>query len=340
MVLAAASMSVGLVDVFRRSATVGGNLFHQAWDGQQWRPGPTGWQNLGGELYSDPVAARTGGQSIDIFAAGPRNNLIRKWCRTIGHWEPGPLGWETLGDKIVGPPAVVSRTDDVLAIFFFGPDGQLYYKGRDDLTGWDPTHKVGGKVPGAGRPVAACSEKQPNRFDVFFVGPNKNLLHKQCYFGDWRPAGDGYENLGGELYSDPAVVSWAEDRIDVFAIGPNGNLLHKFWDGQRWLPGQSEWDNMGGKMRGTPTAVTRGPGLIDVVVPGPDSKLFYIGNNGYQWSRFLPMFVTAATGESAAASWGAKRIDLFYLHADDHVHHLPYDGTGWREPEDLGGGGL
>jgi hypothetical protein len=338
MVIAAASSGKDRLDIFRRSATTGGNLFHQAWDGQQWRPGPAEWENIGGELYSDPIAVRSGSECVRLLATGPDNSLMTKQL-FYGSWQPGPLDWEILGDKLVGTPAMVSRTDDVLAVFYFGLDGNLYLKHKDDLTGWRAAEKVGGKVAGPGKPVAVCSPVQPNRFDAFFVGPNRNLLHKQWYFGELRPAGNAYENLGGELHSDPAVVSWAEDRIDVFAIGPNGNLLHKFWDGQHWLPGQTQWDNMGGKMRGTPTAVSRGPGLIDVLVTGPDNKLFYIGNNGFQWSRLIPMFGSATTGEPTAVTWGPKRIDVFYLHGD-HVYQRPHDGTGWREEQDHGGAGL
>jgi hypothetical protein len=337
LVIAAASSDANRLDIFRRSATPGGNLFHQAWDGQNWSPGNAEWENIGGELYSDPAVVSSGLQTVDIFAAGPHNNLMFKRGSAYGAWDP--LDWEILGDKIVGTPGVISRSGDVLAIFFFGPDGNLYHKDKTDLGGWGRTTKIGGKVANPGRPVPVCPQDQPNRFGVFFVGPNKNLLYKSVYFGDWQPTGDDYQDLGGELHSDPAVVSWTEKRIDIFAVGPNGNLLHKFWDGQHWLPGQTKWDNMGGAMQGTPTAITRGRGMIDVIVPGPDRKLFYIGNNGFRWSRLIPMFGSATTGEPTAVTWGPKRIDVFYLHGD-HVYQRPHDGAGWREEQDHGGAGL
>ena len=38
-----------------------------------------------------------------------------------------------------------------------------------------------------------------------------------------------WESLGGELISDPTVISLGNDRIDVFVRGTDKALWHKMW---------------------------------------------------------------------------------------------------------------
>jgi serine protease AprX len=37
------------------------------------------------------------------------------------------------------------------------------------------------------------------------------------------------EDLGGNIYSNPAAVSWGPSRIDVFAIGGDHAMWHRWW---------------------------------------------------------------------------------------------------------------
>jgi hypothetical protein len=225
-------------------------------------------------------------------------------------------------------------------MIWVSPDKHLDHK-FDDGFGWRTTKRIGGQV--AGRPVVVSSHV--NRFDVFVKGPNNNLLQKFMDYSDWQPAGDDYEDMGGHLQSDPAAASWGAEPevdtpgpVDVFAVGADQHLLHKAFDGAQWLPGLADWANMGGTMHGTPAALSRGRGLVDVIVAGPDDKLFYIGNNGFQWSPFRPLYVTA-TGAPVAVTAGRNRMDVFYIGSDNGVHHLPYDGS-WLVWQNHGGAEL
>jgi hypothetical protein len=56
------------------------------------------------------------------------------------------------------------------------------------------------------------------------VGNDRNLYHK-WFDGAWY----GWENLGGNLYSNPAAVSWGSNRIDVFGIGGDHAMWHKWY---------------------------------------------------------------------------------------------------------------
>jgi hypothetical protein len=325
--------------VFRRSSTTGGNLFHQMWDGQQWQPGPTDWQNIGGELYSDSTVVRYD-SGFDIYAVGSANNMIRKrWFS--GAWYPGPTDWEIYGEKVTRTIGAAARVDITVDLFYVGLDNNLYQK-ENDVFQFYPGKKVGGPI--AGSPAAFSTH--PNVFGALIVGPDKNLLRKTWNFGDWVPAGDDYEDLGGELMADPAVLTYEyhipdnpPGPLDVFAVGTNRNLLHKKWDGTKWLPGPRDWDNLGGQMHGTPAAVSLGDNLVDVVVPGPDNRLYHTSYNGFQWRPLQNLGVTALDSP-AMVSPGPTRLDIFYTGSDGGVHQKTWDKTWWLPWEDRGGADL
>jgi hypothetical protein len=46
---------------------------------------------------------------------------------------------------------------------------------------------------------------------VFARGPGNDLIYR-WYNRNWS----GWESLGGNLASDPAVISWKPNRLDVF----------------------------------------------------------------------------------------------------------------------------
>jgi hypothetical protein len=70
------------IDVVVGSVNADGNtfgIFHKAWDGTQWIPGQTNWENLGGAATKvPPVAVSWGPGRLDIFAVGPNSNLFHK----------------------------------------------------------------------------------------------------------------------------------------------------------------------------------------------------------------------------------------------------------------------
>ena len=52
---------------------------HQAWDGTNWVPSKTTWENHGGVFISSPAAVSWGPNRIDVFARGTDNALWHKF---------------------------------------------------------------------------------------------------------------------------------------------------------------------------------------------------------------------------------------------------------------------
>ena len=82
---------------------------------------------------------------------------------------------------------------------------------------------------------------------------------------------EGWESLGGELASAPAVTSWARDEMQVFAIQPDGALWNRYWDGSAWHP----WESLGGELTGDPAACSWGADRIDCFARGRDGGLWH-----------------------------------------------------------------
>ena len=61
--------------------------------------------------------------------------------------------------------------------------------------------------------------------DVYVRGGD-NALHHKWYSNGWS----GWEWLGGELTSAPAVESWGPGRIDIFYRGPDTTLRRSWWN--------------------------------------------------------------------------------------------------------------
>jgi hypothetical protein len=80
-----------------------------------------------------------------------------------------------------------------------------------------------------------------------------------------------WESLGGELISDPTVISLGNDRIDVFVRGTDKALWHKMWNGKKW----NEWESLGGELISDPTVISLGNDRIDVFVRGTDKALWH-----------------------------------------------------------------
>src|SRR5207249_2439995 len=93
-----------------------------------------------------------------------------------------------------------------------------------------------------------------NRIDVFVRGGGNDIYHKWYDNGTWYPAGKtgGFEDLGGDAYSGPAVCSWGVNRLDVFVRGGGDALYHKYYNGSSWVG----WENLGGTLSAGVDAVS------------------------------------------------------------------------------------
>lgn len=174
----------------------------------------------------------------------------------------------------------------------------------------------------------------PNRLDVFHIGSDSSLYHKWWNGSDWFPSASGnWENLGGNLIHDPAVVSWGPNRLDVFAMNTASNCQHKDWDGFGWEPGVSSWDNLLGGFLGKPTAVSWGASnRVTVFAIGNDYFAWSRTYNGAAWdSNWTRIGLLQLLYETvSAASWGGNRIDVVGVAATNaHIYHQFYNGNAW-----------
>jgi hypothetical protein len=115
-----------------------------------------------------------------------------------------------------------------------------------------------------------------DRLDLFWMGPERSLMHR------WWTAGGGWsadESLGGDLGAPPAVTSWAENEMQVFGVFADGQLWSVYWDGAAW----HEWHAMGGELVGQPAASSWGADRIDVFANGRDGRLWHLWWNGTEW---------------------------------------------------------
>jgi hypothetical protein len=139
-----------------------------------------------------------------------------------------------------------------------------------------------------------------NHLDVFALGLQGQMLHKQLNGSAWQPPNDPlglvpWEDLGGTLLSAPAAVSWTAGRLDVFALGLGRLMFHKAWDGSAWRPSASDWEDLS-----TTTTALPGTTLVQTFICPP-----------------------------IAASWGPNRLDLFDIGLDGQMFHKAMDATGW-----------
>jgi hypothetical protein len=65
------------IDVFVQGTD--GAVYHKAWDGSQWIPSETDWENLGGGITDSPSAVSWGADRLDVFARGTDGAVYHKF---------------------------------------------------------------------------------------------------------------------------------------------------------------------------------------------------------------------------------------------------------------------
>ena len=71
-------------------------MYHKAWDGNNWLPSVTDWEPLGGVFNSPPAVISWANDRLDIFALGADNQMYHKAWDGV-NWLPSVTGWEPLG---------------------------------------------------------------------------------------------------------------------------------------------------------------------------------------------------------------------------------------------------
>jgi hypothetical protein len=73
----AVSWGVNRMDIF--AGGTDGAVYHKAWDGTQWLPSETDWENLGGVITDAQTAVSWGADRLDIFARGTDGAVYHKF---------------------------------------------------------------------------------------------------------------------------------------------------------------------------------------------------------------------------------------------------------------------
>lgn len=154
----------------------------------------------------------------------------RFWT-TEGRWR-----WEQPLRASRSAPSSVCRNSDVAYdfVYYSQNDVQLihtWYIFGDEWRSRDLDH--GDWI---GDPVLVSPD--PERWDFFGIQSNNELYHL-----DWTSTG-GYspmDNLGGNVISQPAILSVDRGVFDVVALGVNGTLQHLHFDGSRW---SDDWEDL------------------------------------------------------------------------------------------------
>ena len=178
------------------------------WAGRAWASSaPTGLESLPGDRPGSILSSSATTVSSGTSGSAAAGAVGKSWA-AISDSKPAAVSWGLEQDRCVRD---WRRSRHVAPLV-----------GRRELAGLG---KPGRLLHGRCRRVVVGAE----RLDCFVVGNDRHLYHKR-YSGGWS----GWEDLGGNIYSNPAAVSWSPNRIDVFAIGGDHAMWHRWWDGASW----------------------------------------------------------------------------------------------------------
>lgn len=199
----------------------------------------SGWQSLGGVAMSPPSAVRSGESAVDVFAVGPRSELLH-WEFPNGAWTRWPVrivfedqattpeqnvvfpeiyqNWESLGGIVMAPPHAVmfGELNDIIVVCAVGTDHALWTKSSVHGS-WQDWTSLGHVLSSPRHAVT----RQGETLAVFALGVDSAI---------WYTMGAAWQSLGGTFSSAPYAVA-TNKHIHVFAADKNSALQHRTWDG-------------------------------------------------------------------------------------------------------------
>jgi hypothetical protein len=131
-------------------------------------------------------------------------------------WGPSVGDLELLGGDFDTPPSAVSGNTSKMDVFSIGQDNSLQHKYFDGSS-WQPSgsdwESLKGKLDAKFAP--STTSWAPGRLDIFAKGLDSGLYLKYYDGSSWGPSDSDNEDLGGDLLSGPAAVSWGPNHNDV-----------------------------------------------------------------------------------------------------------------------------
>jgi hypothetical protein len=134
-------------------------------------------------------------------------------------------------------------------------------------------------------------------------------------------------DLGGNLASGPAAISWGANHIAVFATWTDDSVRTRTWDGTSWSP----WASLGGALHWEPGVVSMFPGHIAVFGKSANNGNVYIREFiGGGWSPAWLSFGGDIQARPMAVSWGSGHMAIFGKGGGDHpFYYKQWTGTSW-----------
>lgn len=79
-----------------------------------------------------------------------------------------------------------------------------------------------------------------------FRGRNETgYQHKYWDGHQWNPAVREWYDKGGDMQSQPALLTWGNNNLHIFGEGSDGQLKYMTWTGYQWLPWYNTYYDMG-----------------------------------------------------------------------------------------------
>jgi hypothetical protein len=181
----AVAVSGSQLFVFVRGTT--NALFVQRFSGLT----PPGWENLGGYVTSNPVAASDsfGGNGVTVVVRGSDMSEFRQHLPTAG----SGTGWISMGGYVTSNAGVATNGTSVY-VFVRGSDNSLFYQQLNSAVTPASWIALGGV--GTSDPLAA------------YDGSNVRVVVRSADNGYyWLTPGGGWAALGGNYTGNPAITS-------------------------------------------------------------------------------------------------------------------------------------
>jgi hypothetical protein len=233
---------------------------------------PQHWESIGKAISGPLCGVSKVSNQIDVFSHS--NGRVLHKALVMNSWAPKD-DWQDLGTFKGGislPPAVVSIAPgrlDIVGIVGYGRD--LVHKHWHDGRWW-PSETEWDSIGGYWYSAPAAVTTAPNRFDVFTLGPERQLIQYT-----WNRWWSGSTSQLGNFLSRPCAVSPRAGYAHVFCIGVDHQMYHRImniYDKPMWFPNNS-WHSLGGDFDSVPTAISGGGGKVYVFCKGTDEEIYF-----------------------------------------------------------------
>lgn len=198
-----------------------------------------------------------------------------------------------------------------------------YFDGGSWGPSWEDAVDLGGEID-----LLDTSSWGKGRLDIVGNALNGSYMHKAWTGTGYFPEGKVWEDLGGNFYTVPSIVSWGENRLDVVGVSAiDDTVWHKYWNGYEW----SKWEDLGGgPFLGNVTITSWGEYRLDIWGVDEEGLLNHKYWDGYQWNGWEKMGGAFAETPQVV-HWDEGRIDIVGHSFNNNKYLLKsFDGGKWN----------